>query len=164
MVIQGINAGGWTIPPFLIFAGKYHLSAWYQEDKIPRDWVIAISDNGWTTNGLGVDWLKHFNAYTKPCMVGACQLLILDRHESHHSLEFQEICQKNSIFTLCIPAHSSHLLQPLDISCFPLLKRVYSREVEGLIRNHINHITKLEVFIKITFPTLYIPLLLLMPL
>jgi hypothetical protein len=27
--IQGINAAGWAIPPFLIFAGKYHLSAWY---------------------------------------------------------------------------------------------------------------------------------------
>ena len=25
-VIQGINAQGWAIPPFIIFAGKYHLS------------------------------------------------------------------------------------------------------------------------------------------
>jgi hypothetical protein len=35
-VIQGINAAGWAIPPFIIFAGQYHLSAWYEED-IPRD-------------------------------------------------------------------------------------------------------------------------------
>jgi hypothetical protein len=34
--IAAINAAGWSIPPFLIFAGKYHLSAWYEED-IPRD-------------------------------------------------------------------------------------------------------------------------------
>ncbi|KAH9869850.1 hypothetical protein J1614_007175 [Plenodomus biglobosus] len=26
-VIQGISAGGWTIPPFIIFQGKNHLSA-----------------------------------------------------------------------------------------------------------------------------------------
>jgi hypothetical protein len=26
-VIQGINAASWAIPPFLIFAGQYHLSA-----------------------------------------------------------------------------------------------------------------------------------------
>lgn len=43
-----------------------------------------------------------------------------------------------------MPPHSSHLLQPLDVGCFSPLKRAYSREVESLIRNHINHITKLE--------------------
>jgi hypothetical protein len=26
-LIYAINAAGWTIPPFLIFAGQYHLSA-----------------------------------------------------------------------------------------------------------------------------------------
>jgi hypothetical protein len=43
-----------------------------------------------------------------------------------------------------MPAHSSHLLQPLNVSCFSPLKRAYSREVKSLIRHHINHITKLE--------------------
>jgi hypothetical protein len=38
----------------------------------------------------------------------------------------------------------SYLLQPLDISCFSLLKRVYSREVKSLIRHYINYITKLK--------------------
>jgi hypothetical protein len=27
-VIQGINATGWATPPFIIFQGKHHLSAW----------------------------------------------------------------------------------------------------------------------------------------
>jgi len=30
-VIQEINLQGWTIPPFTIFAGKYHLSTWYNK-------------------------------------------------------------------------------------------------------------------------------------
>jgi hypothetical protein len=41
-VIQGINAMGWAIPPFIIFAGKHHLSAWYKEDSTPHNWVIAV--------------------------------------------------------------------------------------------------------------------------
>jgi hypothetical protein len=45
-VIQGINATGWAIPPFIIFKGKYHLSAWYKEESIPHDWIIAVSENG----------------------------------------------------------------------------------------------------------------------
>jgi hypothetical protein len=143
-LIQAINATGWTIPPFLIFAGKYHLSAWYEEESIPRDWAIAVSDNGWTTNKLGVEWLKHFIKHTEGKTVGARRLLILDGHESHQSLEFQELCRENNIFTLCMPPHSSHLLQPLDVGCFAPLKRAYSREVEDLIRHHINYITKLE--------------------
>jgi hypothetical protein len=143
-VIAGINAAGWSIPPFLIFAGKYHLSAWYEEAEIPRDWAYAVSDNGWTNNELGVEWLKHFNAYTEARTIGARRLLILDGHESHHSLEFQELCKEHNVYKLCMPPHSSHLLQPLDVGCFSPLKRAYSREVETLMRNHINHITKLE--------------------
>jgi hypothetical protein len=50
--------------------------------------VIAVSDNGWTTNELGVAWLKHFNAYTKACTIGTRCLLILDGYESYYSLEF----------------------------------------------------------------------------
>ncbi|RYO04880.1 hypothetical protein AA0121_g12629 [Alternaria tenuissima] len=126
--IAAINAAGWS----------------YEEAEIPRDWAIAVSDNGWTNNELGVEWLKHFNAHTKTRVVSARRLLVLDGHESHHSLEFQELCKENNIYTLCMPPHSSHLLQPLDVGCFSPLKRAYSREVESLIRHHINHITKLE--------------------
>jgi hypothetical protein len=45
-LIAAINAAGWTIPPFLILTGHYHLSSWYEEAAIPRDWVIAVSDDG----------------------------------------------------------------------------------------------------------------------
>ena len=143
-VIAAINAAGWTIPPFLIFAGQYHLSAWYEEAEIPRDWAIAVSDNGWTNNELGVEWLKHFNAHTKTRVIGARRLLVLNGHRSHHSIKFEELCKENNIYTLCMPPHSSHLLQPLDVGCFSPLKRAYSREIEALIRYRINHITKLE--------------------
>ena len=142
-VIQGINTAGWAIPPLVIFAGKYHFSAWYQED-IPRDWAIAVSDNGWTTNEIGVDWLNHFIKHTKDRTIGAHRLLILDGHKSHNSLEFQDICKDNNIITLCMPPHSSHLLQPLDVGCFSPLKRAYGDQINSFIRNHINHITKLE--------------------
>ena len=43
-----------------------------------------------------------------------------------------------------MPAHSSHLLQPLDIGCFAVLKRAYSQMVEIKMRLGINHIDKLD--------------------
>jgi hypothetical protein len=144
IVIQGINAMGWSIPPFIIFQGYYHLSAWYKDDNLPCDWVIAVSENGWTTNELGLQWLKHFNEHTKRRVIGAYRLLIIDGHESHNSLDFQQYCKDHKIITLCMPPHSSHLLQPLDVGCFSPLKTAYSRQAEDLMRNKITHITKLE--------------------
>jgi hypothetical protein len=41
-----------------------------------------------------------------------------------------------------MPAHSSHILQPLDVSCFGPLKRAYGNQVEKQMRLGINHITK----------------------
>ena len=43
-----------------------------------------------------------------------------------------------------MPAHSSYLLQPLDIGCFAVLKRAYGRLVESKMRVGINHTDKLD--------------------
>jgi hypothetical protein len=41
-----------------------------------------------------------------------------------------------------LPPHSSHLLQPLNVGCFAVLKRSYGRQIEGFMRNRVNHIDK----------------------
>jgi len=74
-------------------------------------------------------------------------MIVLDGYNSYHSTQFEAYCQKNNIITLCLPTHSSHLTQPLNVGCFSALKRIYSRELEDLIKAHITHITKLEFFI-----------------
>ena len=43
-----------------------------------------------------------------------------------------------------MPSHSSHILQPLDVGCFSLLKSSYGKQIEKFMRLRINHITKLE--------------------
>jgi hypothetical protein len=89
-VIQGINVAEWAIPPFLIFQGKHHLSAWYEEDDLPHDRIIAVSENGWTTYELGLQCLKHFDKHTKRRTVGGYRLLIIDGHENYDLLKFQQ--------------------------------------------------------------------------
>lgn len=41
-----------------------------------------------------------------------------------------------------MPAFTSHILQPLDVSCFSPLETAYSSQVEHKIRLGIHHITK----------------------
>jgi hypothetical protein len=43
-----------------------------------------------------------------------------------------------------MPAHTSHILQPLDVSCFDPLKKAYGSQIENKLRLSINHINKEE--------------------
>jgi hypothetical protein len=140
--IECINASGWCLPPFVILSGKVHQDIWYR--NLPLDWTIGVSDNGWTTDELGVEWVKHFNQYTAARTAGVYRLLILDGHSSHATPEFDQYCTENKIITLCMPPHTSHLLQPLDVSCYSPLKRAYGREVEELARHGVYHIDKTD--------------------
>jgi hypothetical protein len=142
--IQGVNAKGWALPPFLIFPGKVLITSWFY--NLPWDWVIQVSPNGWTSNELGLAWLKHFNTHTKSRSVGTHRLLIVDGHESHNSHVFHKYCEEEKIIVLCMPAHSSHLLQPLDVGCFSPLKRAYGDEISSLARYGTKQIKK-EVFL-----------------
>ncbi|KAJ8111655.1 hypothetical protein OPT61_g5799 [Boeremia exigua] len=91
---------GPAILPFIIFKARHHLSDWYKEEDLPQDWVIRVSNNGWTTNKLGLEWLKHFDRHTKERTVGTYRLLVIDGHESHKLLQFQQYCKDNKIVTL----------------------------------------------------------------
>jgi len=124
MVIQGIKAAVWAIPPSIIFAGHHHLSAWYEE-KLPRYWAIVVSDDGWTTKEIGVEWVKNIIKQTEGKVVGARWLLILDGHESHYSLEFQELCLENNLHTLCM--HTLSLVSPVAAAWPWLLLAVEAR-------------------------------------
>lgn len=142
-VIETISGSGWVLPSFIILKGKMHQASWYK--VIPQEWTIGVSENGWTTDELGLLWLKQvFNKYTKDRTVGRYRLLILDGHGSHVTAEFDQYCSQHSIITLCMPAHSSHILQPLDVGCFSVLKRTYGQAVEGVMKTGINHIDKTD--------------------
>lgn len=140
--IEGINAAGWAIPPFIILSGKRHQSSWYSE--LPAGYMVAVSDNGWTTDVLGLQWLQHFERHTASRTQAAYRLLIVDGHSSHATPEFDQYCTEHKIVTLCMPAHSSHLLQPLDVGCFSPLKHAYGVEIQDLARQGVYHIDKQE--------------------
>jgi hypothetical protein len=114
-VIQGVNSQGWAVPLFIVVAGKNHLASWYQNSRFLPDWVITVTDNGWTTNKKGIDWIQYFEKHTRARTIGGYHLLVLDSHESHRSDEFEEYCKEYNIVTLCMPVHSSHILQLLDV-------------------------------------------------
>jgi len=148
--IESICADGSILPPMIIFEGKVHISTWYI-DTLPKDWVVAVSEKGWTNDSLGLIWLTEvFERHTKSRIKGVHRLLILDGHGSHSTPEFDLFCSENLIITLCMPPHSSHLLQPLDVSCFAVLKQSYGRQIENYMRAGLNHIDKPDFLLAYT--------------
>ena len=135
--IAGVNAMGWAISPYLIFKAKNHDASWYH-DLNPR-WRIGVSENGWTTNELGLLWLQHFIEEIKERRVGSHVLLIIDGHESHKSLAFQDLCEENKIITVCMPPHSSHILQPFDVGCCAIEAGIQQRDQSLGNRPHHPH-------------------------
>ena len=58
-LIECISATGRLLSMFVIFKGKRHMKSWYDvvEDK---DAWIAVSENGWTNNVLGLEWFVKY--------------------------------------------------------------------------------------------------------
>jgi hypothetical protein len=53
------------------------------------------------------------------------RLLLLDGHESHCNYPFIDIAWRYRILIFVLPAHSSHLTQPLDVGLFSPLQHYY---------------------------------------
>ena len=54
-------------------------------------------------------------------------LLIYDGHRSHETIELREAADTAGIHLFCIPPHTSHRLQPLDVGVFGPLQRVWQK-------------------------------------
>jgi hypothetical protein len=82
---------------------------------------------------LGLEWLKHFDAYIKIRQIRVYQLLILDSHKSYLNQDFKDYCFEQKILTLYILPYLLHILQLLNIVYFLLLKYKYFQHVRDLV-------------------------------
>jgi hypothetical protein len=140
--IECIHLDG-VLPPTIIFKAKVFISAWCS--IVPDNWRFEVSNNGWTTDQIGISWLENsFIPYVKKRQHGAWSLLVMDGHGSHLTPQFDTLCMENNIVPICMPSHSSHLLQPLDVGCFGVLKHFYGQAVQDLARIGSTDIKKLD--------------------
>ena len=65
-------------------------------------------------------------------------------HESHISALFAAYSMNNDILLILLLAHSSHLLQSLDVSIFGSLKKMLSKSFSKLFDLGVHRIKKYE--------------------
>lgn len=127
-VTEGVSSSGWWLPPWIVFKGKTQQRSWRDIIKqYEPDGQTATSEKGWTDNELRLEWLHHFHTHTINYTKGEFRLPILNGHDSHISSAVIEFALQYKIILLCLPAHATHFLQPLDISIFGPIARVYNQ-------------------------------------
>lgn len=60
-------------------------------------------------------------------------LLIYDGHGSHTTLDWIELACANNIILYCLPPHTTHRLQPLDVGCFGPLQIAWFNRCDEIL-------------------------------
>jgi hypothetical protein len=75
-------------------------------------------------------------------------MMIFDGHASHISSKVIWICVANKIILLCLPPHTTHLLQPLDIGLFAPLSIYYKNNIRDQCKFGYNYSMDKLAFLK----------------
>ncbi|TVY62737.1 hypothetical protein LSUE1_G009366 [Lachnellula suecica] len=139
--IECISGNGRFLPPMIIWPAATHRSNW---TLFPTPgWHYAISNSGYTDSKISLEWLKRvFDPQTKGQANQKPRVLISDGLSSHETLEVLEFCFENNIILCRLPSHTSHKLQPCDVSVFTRLKDEYRDEAEKLFQGGANTVGK----------------------
>ena len=122
-MLCGANAAGTALPLMIIYpkaypGGQYKFGG-------PDDAVYARSESGWVDSELFYLWMQ--KVFLKYAVPERPLVLIVDGYKSHLTMELIDLCRENQVILLCLPPHTTHALQPLDVSVFKSLKAHFAR-------------------------------------
>ncbi|CAH1954405.1 unnamed protein product [Acanthoscelides obtectus] len=112
-----MSASGSYVPPMIIFARKRMKEE--LKDGAPPGTAFYCNESGWMKLEVFSVWFDHSLAFVKPSQEDPA---LLDGHLSHtKNLSVIEKTRNNFVTILCLPPHTTHKLQPLDVSfMYPL--------------------------------------------
>ncbi|CAB3251132.1 unnamed protein product [Arctia plantaginis] len=134
--VLACNAMGQRVPPLIIFKGKNMWDQWKAPpDKEFSGTAYAATPNGWMETEV-------FKNYFKKSLVPALgderpALVIYDGHSTHVLLGLVKYALDQRITILKLPAHTSDILQPLDVSVFKSYKQKWDQTIATWQRQHI---------------------------
>jgi hypothetical protein len=148
-IIECVSAKGDKIRPAVIFRGVYLQTTWLPRD-LSADFAFTTSKNAWTNNDIALEWLKKIFIPETARNPPRPRLLVLDGHKTHATLNFMIECHKNGIILNYFPSHTSHIMQPLDLSCFSPVKGLYRKLIRDIMYTEDAAAIKKHQFIKTT--------------
>ena len=137
-----ICADGDKLPPYIIFKAKSNYAyAKLQNNSFIKDKKIFINfnENAWSTNDIILDWIdKVYLPYIYKDPLLGSGLLIIDKAPSHICDEVIESCTRNFMNISILPAGTTSVLQPLDISINKIFKTsIKEKYIKYCIDNNV---------------------------
>lgn len=106
-----------------------------------------MSPNGWTDDALCAEWFE--NSFIPQANMkhvsDAPILLIYDGHGSHATPRLVDLTLQNNIHLFCLPPHTTHKLQPLDVGVFGQLQAAWVAQCDEVIRGSGHEMRKQDI-------------------
>lgn len=133
-----VSGSGETLPPYIVYKADHIWSTW--TERGPLNARYNRSKSGWFDMALFEDWfLTIALPYLKK--LNGPKVMLGDNLASHISVKVLQECENNGIRFILLPPNSTHLTQPLDVSCFRPIKgawrkilKLWKRQNRGPLR------------------------------
>ena len=130
------SAAGHYLPPLVVFAAEHVYDKWMENG--PKDALYTCTPRGYM-QGLNFEswflkvFVEYVKNYEKPVVV------IYDGHGSHITYVTMAAARDNNIIVVCLPAHTSHAMQPLDVAVFKSVKVTWKQILKAFYHNTSNN-------------------------
>ena len=122
------SAAGFPLPPMIIYPKAYPGGAYTFAG--PDDAVYGKSESGYVDSELFIKWMEKI--FLKFAVPERPIILFIDGHKSHVTLDVIDMARNNDVILFCLPPHTTHALQPLDVAVFKSFKNHFSKAVKAL--------------------------------
>lgn len=150
-IMPVISAAGNCFNPVVVVKGKQ--AAWRCVDGkrqtihefCPAGSYVFSRETPGVDGDIFYQWAQNFLKETESLRAGAQKLLLVfDSFAGHVRYRTLNLLKDNGVVVLGLPAHSSHVLQPLDVSVFAPFKAALRSHIHNL-RLHTS-IRRLDIF------------------
>jgi hypothetical protein len=140
-VMFAASASGVMLAPYVVYKADHLWSTWTTGG--PPNCRYNRTASGWFDQGAFDNWFfSQMLPYFQKCE--GRKALIGDNLVTHLSLSVIQACENNNIEFVFFPPNSTHLMQPLDVSCFRPVKlewrkvlKAWKRRNKGPVRKDI---------------------------
>ena len=132
-VFEMINAAGqYPPPPMVVIQGQELMTSWFCGER-PSGIRILTSDSGFTSNQIGIEFLKHFIENSDAGPDAEWKLMLMDNHENHCIHEFMIFANDNHIRPYTLIPHLTHCMQFLNVGIFQTYKHWHDVAIQETI-------------------------------
>lgn len=128
------SASGRYMPPTIIFP-RVNVNKEFLKGA-PAGTRCEFHNSGYMQSDIFCRWMQDFIDFTKPTSEKKV-LLLFDQHSTHVlNLEALELARDNNVVIIGLPPHTTHKLQPVDVSFNKPLSSYFACEHNTWMRTH----------------------------